>query len=108
MARTMTDEQEKEHRHVASFGSDGAVGSDRLEAVLAELDAERDAHALTRASIKRCDVCGEECSTFEGHAMKDEISALKERLKRAEAVCEFMEARDLRMNDALAAWRAGK
>jgi len=104
VARTMTDELLAEMRKIASTANPAWW----VKLLLAELDAERDAHKLTRASIKRCDVCGEECSTFEGHAMKDEISALKERLKRAEAVCEFMEARDLRMNDALAAWRAGK
>lgn len=120
MARTMTDEQEREAARAAMRAADHAHGSSaktecyaqaiaaaRAE-VQAELDSERDAHKLTRDSVKTCDVCGEECSTVEGHAMKDEIAALKERLKLAEAVCELMEARDLRMNDALAAWRAGK
>ena len=81
MARTMTDEQERDI--FAACDNDWTYTEQTYrkwcQSLKAELDAERDAHNET-----------------------------KERLKLAEAVCGFMEARDLRMNDALAAWRAGK
>lgn len=102
MARTMTDERERELRTVYVEGpyEDKTSHAETW----AELDAERDAHEETLRDAKLDHVT----LTNRVQLRDDEIAALKARLKLAEAVCELMEARDLRMNDALAAWRAGK
>lgn len=102
MARTMTDEQERDI--FAACDNDWTYTEQTYrkwcQSLKAELEAERAEHKLTEAAAS--------AEAQRHDELLAEVRALKERLKRAEAVCEFMEARDLRMNDALAAWRAGK
>ncbi len=93
MARTMTDELLAEMRKIASTANPAWW----VKLLLAELDAERDAHNETNALLK-----GE----IKAHAQT------QERLKLAEAVCELAQREDWTpsgaMDNALAAWRSGK
>lgn len=106
MARTMTDEQEREIRLIVKIFDETRDDSHEA-ALLAELDAERSAHEETKGAWLH-DIAAHEL------AANDEITALNARLALAEAVCEAgdavrqMQPLPYALVEALAAWRAAK
>lgn len=82
MARTMTDERERDIRLFCANADTRFMGI----ALLAELDAERAAHQETKAKVGRLMVALHgDGSSIPG--AEDELAALKSRLVLAEAVC---------------------
>ena len=126
MARTMSDEQERNLRENAEQHL--CLGTDDTKAILAELDAERAAHAVTKLALvsAKAEVLAEthahevtrQTVTEYTHNITElsaELTALNARLALAEAVCESCDVCDSfgvsgQRYDAkaLAAWRAAK
>lgn len=97
MARTMSDERERELRTVYVEGpyEDKTSHAETW----AELDAERDAHEETNALLK---------AEIKAHAKTQERLALAEAVCEAASIVSVMQPLPFSIIDALAAWRAGK
>ena len=115
MARTMTDEQERDIRKLVSVFDETPADSNEA-ALLAELDAERAAHEATKAEQVRVmqrmgNRTGGSLAFGRIRVLEEELAALKARLALAEAVCDRLASgrvEPLKIAAELSAWRAAK
>jgi len=123
MARTMSDEQEREIRKKLDFAWVSPMpgeGRALAQKMLAELDAERAAHEVTKAAHGDMEAAlrdrGETPAGWSDFwemldSARAERNALKARLALAEAVCDsaILAGPDaLVSRAALSAWRGGR